>query len=59
MVINQENTLTVDHFIPLTAGGRNEWPNYRAACHRCNNVKADMLPGEFYEFILQFLDEKG
>ncbi len=32
---------TVDHVMPRSRGGQDEWLNTVAACNRCNNVKAD------------------
>jgi len=37
---------TVDHVLPRSRGGRDEWLNTVAACTRCNNVKADRTPDE-------------
>ena len=37
---------TVDHVMPRSRGGRDEWMNTVAACARCNNVKADRTPEE-------------
>ena len=37
---------TVDHMLPRSRGGRDEWMNTVAACTRCNNVKADRTPAE-------------
>lgn len=36
--------LTVDHFIPVTAGGGDEDENLVYACFRCNLFKADFVP---------------
>lgn len=33
--------LTVDHIIPRSKGGKTDWFNLVAACHKCNSVKAD------------------
>lgn len=38
--------LSVDHVLPRSRGGRTEWSNVVAACHRCNNRKADRTPEE-------------
>jgi 5-methylcytosine-specific restriction endonuclease McrA len=38
--------LTLDHVIPRSRGGRTDWDNLVACCHRCNNVKGDRLPEE-------------
>ncbi|MCW2538916.1 MAG: endonuclease [Frankiales bacterium] len=37
---------TVDHVVPRSRGGRNEWTNVVAACARCNHRKGDRLLGE-------------
>lgn len=40
--------VTVDHYIPLSKGGYDDFDNKVPACRKCNNLKADMLPEEFY-----------
>lgn len=37
---------TVDHIMPVSRGGRNEWLNTVACCARCNSRKADKTPHE-------------
>jgi len=37
---------TVDHVIPLAAGGTHEPSNCRTACFMCNSVKGDRGGGE-------------
>jgi 5-methylcytosine-specific restriction endonuclease McrA len=37
---------TIDHVLPRSRGGLNEWVNTVAACGRCNNRKGDRTPGE-------------
>ncbi|GLY01839.1 HNH endonuclease [Actinoplanes sp. NBRC 101535] len=37
---------TIDHVLPRSRGGRNEWSNTVAACHSCNNRKRDRTPAE-------------
>lgn len=39
--------LTIDHLIPLAAGGLDEITNYATACRQCNERKASMPLGEF------------
>lgn len=41
--------LTVDHFVPLSAGGKNDDSNYLSACRRCNRNKGELDPREFCE----------
>ena len=36
--------LTVDHFIPLELGGKNDVTNYLSACKRCNKDKGSENP---------------
>jgi 5-methylcytosine-specific restriction endonuclease McrA len=38
---------TVDHVLPKSRGGGNDWLNLVAACGRCNNDKADRTPLEW------------
>jgi hypothetical protein len=38
--------LTLDHVLPKSRGGKNTWENFVAACHKCNNKKADRTPEE-------------
>ncbi len=39
-----ERDLTVDHVIPRSKGGSNEWENIVTCCGPCNRRKADRLP---------------
>ncbi|WIB65340.1 HNH endonuclease [Curtobacterium sp. MCBD17_040] len=41
-----KTTLTVDHIVPQSRGGRNEWNSTIGACSSCNGRKADRLPEE-------------
>ena len=38
--------LTVDHVIPKSKGGSNQWENLATSCHRCNSNKGDNTPEE-------------
>jgi 5-methylcytosine-specific restriction endonuclease McrA len=38
--------LTIDHILPKSKGGTNDWKNTISACKACNNVKADRTPEE-------------
>jgi len=40
------SSLTLDHVVPRSRGGRTEWENLVACCHRCNSLKGDRLPEE-------------
>ena len=39
--------LTVDHWIPLELGGKNDDSNYLSCCRRCNKEKGDLHPEKF------------
>lgn len=35
--------MTIDHIIPKSEGGTNDWDNLQPMCIRCNNKKASLL----------------
>jgi 5-methylcytosine-specific restriction endonuclease McrA len=37
---------TIDHVIPRSRGGKDEWENLVACCLSCNNIKSDRTPQE-------------
>lgn len=39
-------SLTVDHVLPVSRGGKTTWENLVAACKRCNNRKDNKTPEE-------------
>jgi len=39
-------TITIDHVLPRSRGGKLSWDNVVAACHICNRRKGDRLPKE-------------
>jgi len=45
--VSAGNLLTVDHVIPKSTGGTNDWGNKVLACSRCNTLKADKPVEEF------------
>jgi 5-methylcytosine-specific restriction endonuclease McrA len=40
------DSLTLDHVIPRSRGGRESWHNLVTACQRCNTLKGDRTPQE-------------
>jgi 5-methylcytosine-specific restriction endonuclease McrA len=42
------DSVTLDHVHPRAKGGANDPGNLVAACARCNRLKGDMLPLEFF-----------
>ena len=43
----QKKELTLDHVVPQSKGGKNEWTNLITSCKKCNNNKGDMDVKEF------------
>ena len=43
---NKRERLTVDHVVPRSRGGKDQWTNLVAACIRCNNKKGNRTPEE-------------
>jgi len=40
------SSMTIDHIIPRSRGGKNQWDNVVTACIRCNNLKGNKTPQE-------------
>ena len=45
-------SLTRDHVIPVSRGGRDTWTNVATACRRCNSAKANLTPEEWGHSLL-------
>lgn len=59
--------LTIDHFMPLEMGGKNDPSNYLSACRKCNKDKGGMDPRAWcaqdkvkwdYDSYVQYLAER-
>ncbi|MEH1780868.1 MAG: HNH endonuclease [Nostoc sp.] len=37
-------TITIDHYIPLSKGGNNKLRNLRLACAQCNSYRGNSMP---------------
>lgn len=42
-----DNLATLEHVVPISAGGEHTWENVVLACWRCNITKNKTLPGEW------------
>jgi len=45
--------IQLDHIIPHSRGGKSEINNVVFSCPRCNRMKTDMTPGEFFDACLE------
>lgn len=45
--VGERGAFEVDHFIPVSRGGDDEFENWVPACVDCNTRKADLMPWEF------------
>lgn len=41
-----DDTLTIDHIIPVSRGGKNTIDNFRLTCLKCNSKRGDGLIGK-------------
>ena len=48
-----EKNLTMDHIIPKSKGGKNNWLNLVTCCERCNKIKGDRTPEEANMFLIK------
>ena len=50
---DNRKTLTLDHVIPQSKGGKDAWDNLVTACRRCNSEKSDLTLEEYGKEIPQ------
>lgn len=46
---DRNESMTIDHVVPVSKGGKRKWINEVAACARCNRLKDNMSADEFME----------
>lgn len=51
---HREDMATLDHRVPISRGGTNDYDNFRLCCRKCNGAKADMTEDEFIESLESF-----
>ena len=47
--------MTIDHIVPISQGGTNEFSNLQLACHSCNRLKNNFTEEDFYELMAKIL----
>ncbi len=47
------DSFEIDHRIPVSKGGTNDYRNLFCSCHCCNSIKHDIYPREFMDKITQ------
>lgn len=47
--------MTVDHKIPLSKGGTNEFSNLQPACHCCNLIKNNLTMSELLKKMVEII----
>ena len=68
----EEESITIDHILPKSRGGKNTFENTVASCFKCKNKKGDRTPREasmslntrpvqptVMEFLLKFHNSLG
>lgn len=48
--------LTMDHIVPISRGGKSTKGNVVPACKTCNNLKKQLLPIEWQQYVSRFAD---
>ncbi|MFC1839662.1 HNH endonuclease [Thermodesulfobacteriota bacterium] len=51
-------SLTMDHVVPLSRGGKSKKGNLVPACKECNNKKKYLLPIEWEEYLRTLTDQE-
>jgi len=46
-----KETLTIDHILPVSRGGKSTFENCVTACKKCNSKKGDCTPSEAHMFL--------
>jgi len=43
------NEFTIDHIVPISKGGTYDYDNLQCCCFKCNQLKSNEMPDDFYE----------
>lgn len=44
----KSNSSTIEHMLPKSLGGSDDWDNLAMACNKCNNKRGNVPVEEFY-----------
>lgn len=47
--------MTIDHIVPISQGGTNDFSNLQLACHSCNRLKNNFMEEDFYGLMAKIL----
>ena len=47
--------MTIDHIVPISQGGTNDFGNLQLACHSCNRLKNNFMEEDFYGLMAKIL----
>ena len=50
------NEATIDHIVPISKGGTYAPENLQCCCRRCNQLKADALPDDFFNLLVDITE---
>lgn len=50
------DSFTIDHIVPISKGGTYEYSNLQCCCRKCNQLKADALPDDFFQVMLTVVE---
>lgn len=50
------DNFSIDHIIPISKGGTYDYDNLQCCCKKCNQLKDDALPDDFFDMVLSAID---
>lgn len=50
------DSFTIDHIVPISKGGTYEYSNLQCCCRKCNQLKDDALPDDFFQVMLSVVE---
>lgn len=50
------DSFTIDHIVPISKGGTYDYSNLQCCCRKCNQLKDDALPDDFFQVMLSVVE---